>query len=70
MNSRDVIRVLKKTGWKLKTTEGSHQHFIHESIRGKVTVPHPKKDLPKGTFKSILTQIQMTREEFERWLSE
>jgi predicted RNA binding protein YcfA (HicA-like mRNA interferase family) len=29
---------------------------MHETKTGIVTVPHPKKDLPKGTLKSIERQ--------------
>jgi predicted RNA binding protein YcfA (HicA-like mRNA interferase family) len=32
---------------------GSHPHFKHPTKPGKVTVPHPKKDLPLKTIKSI-----------------
>ncbi|NQZ11070.1 MAG: type II toxin-antitoxin system HicA family toxin [Algicola sp.] len=37
-------------------TKGDHHQFKHPSIPGKVTVPHPKKDLPIGTIKSIYRQ--------------
>lgn len=48
--------MLKDDGWTLKSIEGSHHHFVHPTKEGKVTVPHPKKDLPKGTLNSILKQ--------------
>jgi len=64
INSRQVIKVLKKQGWELKNTVGSHNHFVHPERKGKVTVPHPKKDLGKKTFKSILSQMGMTLEDF------
>jgi len=35
---------------------GSHQQFKHPTKKGKVTIPHPKKDLPIGTVRSILKQ--------------
>jgi predicted RNA binding protein YcfA (HicA-like mRNA interferase family) len=35
---------------------GSHQQFKHPTKKGKVTIPHPKKDLPIGTVHSILKQ--------------
>jgi predicted RNA binding protein YcfA (HicA-like mRNA interferase family) len=35
---------------------GSHHHFKHDRIPGRVTVPHPKKDLPIGTVNAILKQ--------------
>jgi predicted RNA binding protein YcfA (HicA-like mRNA interferase family) len=56
MNSREVIKRLKKEGWVLHHTKGDHHQFKHPSIPGKVTVPHPKKDLPIGTIKSIYKQ--------------
>jgi predicted RNA binding protein YcfA (HicA-like mRNA interferase family) len=33
--------------------KGSHHHFKHPDRPLIVTVPHPKKDLPIGTLKSI-----------------
>jgi predicted RNA binding protein YcfA (HicA-like mRNA interferase family) len=33
--------------------KGSHVQFKHPTKPGKATVPHPKKDLPPGTLKSI-----------------
>jgi predicted RNA binding protein YcfA (HicA-like mRNA interferase family) len=39
---------------------GSHHHFKHEKKPGKVTVPHPKKDLPNGTVRSILKQAGLS----------
>lgn len=56
MTSADVIRALKKAGWTLASVKGSHHHFAHETLPGRVTVPHPKKDLPVGTVKSIEKQ--------------
>jgi len=31
-------------------------NFKHPVQKGLVTIPHPKKDVPKGTVKSILRQ--------------
>lgn len=56
MNSADVIRMLKADGWEEVATRGSHHQFKHPSKPGRVTVPHPKKDLPAGTLHSILKQ--------------
>jgi predicted RNA binding protein YcfA (HicA-like mRNA interferase family) len=53
MTSSEVIRLLKADGWELVRTKGSHNHFKHPTKLGIVTVPHPKKDLPIGTLKSI-----------------
>ncbi|MFL9610168.1 type II toxin-antitoxin system HicA family toxin [Methylobacillus sp. Pita2] len=56
MNSADLIKQIKKDGWELVNTVGSHHQFRHPTKPGKVTVPHPKKDLPIGTVHSILKQ--------------
>lgn len=56
MNSRDVIRELKKDGWFEVDQAGSHKQFKHPVKKGRVTVPHPKRDIPMGTLKSIEKQ--------------
>jgi predicted RNA binding protein YcfA (HicA-like mRNA interferase family) len=56
MDSQTVIRLIAVDGWTLKRVTGSHHHFMHETKAGIVTVPHPKKDLPAGTLKSIERQ--------------
>jgi predicted RNA binding protein YcfA (HicA-like mRNA interferase family) len=55
-SSREVIRQLRDDGWLEVGQTGSHLHFKHPVKKGKVTVPHPKRDLPTGTLKSIEKQ--------------
>lgn len=56
MSSREIIRRLKADGWTLIRVSGSHHHFKHPTKPGIVTVPHPAKDFPLGTLKSIERQ--------------
>ena len=56
MRSGDIISVLKADGWYEVNTKGSHVQFKHPTKHGRVTVPHPKLDLPIGTLKSIEKQ--------------
>jgi len=56
MNSREIIAKLKASGWTLVHVRGSHHHFKHPTKSGRVTVPHPKRDLPIGTLRSIYRQ--------------
>ncbi|WP_201618347.1 type II toxin-antitoxin system HicA family toxin [Psychrobacter urativorans] len=56
MNSRDLMKIIQSDGWYLIRTTGSHHHFKHDKKLSLVTIPHPKKDLPKGTVKNILKQ--------------
>jgi predicted RNA binding protein YcfA (HicA-like mRNA interferase family) len=56
LSSREIIRLLEKVGWREVRVNGSHHHFRHPSRPGTVTVPHPVKDMPPGTLKSIERQ--------------
>lgn len=60
MDSREVIRQLKHDGWYEVGHSGSHKQFKHPLKQGRVTVPHPKRDLPVGTLKSIQKQAQIS----------
>jgi predicted RNA binding protein YcfA (HicA-like mRNA interferase family) len=56
MDSRDVISALVTAGWRQVAQKGGHVQFKHDAISGRVTVPHPKRDLPPGTPRSIEKQ--------------
>ena len=56
MNSREVIAALEANGWVEVARRGSHAQFKHPTKAGRVTVPHPKRDLPLGTLRSIERQ--------------
>lgn len=56
LSSREVIKALKEAGWVLDSIKGDHHHFKHPEFGSKVTVPHPSKDLPLPTVKSIEKQ--------------
>jgi predicted RNA binding protein YcfA (HicA-like mRNA interferase family) len=56
MKSRDVIKALEAAGFEKVAQKGSHLQYKHPDRKGRVTVPHPKHDLPIGTLKSIEKQ--------------
>jgi len=56
MNSSEIIKRLKKDGWVLGNVRGSHHQYKHPDKKGRVTVTHPKKDIPTGTYRSICKQ--------------
>ncbi|KFK96493.1 MULTISPECIES: type II toxin-antitoxin system HicA family toxin [unclassified Serratia (in: enterobacteria)] len=56
MNSKQIVKEVIAAGWVLVRVNGSHHHFTHPTKPGLVTIPHPKKDLPAGTVKSIRKQ--------------
>ena len=55
-SSREIVRRLEADGWIHVRTKGDHYQFKHPVKAGLVTVPHPKKDLPIGTLRSIYRQ--------------
>ena len=54
-NSRDIIRRLEAEGWVLVGARGSHHKF--RRCAETVVVPHPKKDLPRGTAMAIAKHV-------------
>ena len=59
-SSKEIIKILTKDGWyPYQFATGSHYSFKHDTKKGRVIVPHPKKDLPIGTVKSIEKQAQI-----------
>lgn len=56
MHSKAVIKRLKAEGWVLVHAKGSHFQYRHPGKAVRVTVPHPKKDLPIGTLRNIYRQ--------------
>ncbi|NJM30293.1 MAG: type II toxin-antitoxin system HicA family toxin [Rhizobiales bacterium] len=59
MKSREIIRLLRQAGWRQVAQKGSHVQFKHAEIPGRVTVPHPRQDVPPGTLRSIEKQARM-----------
>lgn len=59
----DLVRLLRKHGFEVVRTKGSHQ-ILKNRATGKMTiVPMHKRDLPKGTLLAILKQAGIDKEE-------
>ena len=59
-NSRKLIGFLERDGWVRVAVRGGHWQFKHPSRPGRVTVPHPVKDIAAGTVASIYRQAGWT----------
>lgn len=70
LSSNELIAALMRDGFhrKGKSKRGSHQVFKKELLKGSrnVVVPLGKKEIPRGTLRSIMRQAGLT----ERQLSE
>ena len=63
LSASEVVKALKRIGFKIVRQSGSHIHLWHDEKRLLVTVPnHP--ELAKGTLNAIIKQTKMDREEF------
>ncbi len=58
-SSMELIKMLQSDGWYFYKANGSHFHFKHPMKHGKVTVPHPRKNIPIKTAKSIFQQAEI-----------
>jgi len=60
---KKLLKVLKKSGFQLDHTTGSHFIFYNNIDKARVTVPSHKRELPKGTLMSILREIGISKKE-------
>jgi predicted RNA binding protein YcfA (HicA-like mRNA interferase family) len=66
ITSDEVIRILKKRGFRFKRQSGSsHAIYFREVDRKRTNVPvHPGKIIKRKTLKSIIADAGLTIEEF------
>jgi len=59
---RDVLKMLKKDGWRLVRQKSSHRQFQHDHKPGTVTVAgKPSDDVHPKTLASILRQAGLAK---------
>jgi predicted RNA binding protein YcfA (HicA-like mRNA interferase family) len=66
---RQVIRALERAGFFVHNTRGSHYFLRHPEKPGiLVTVPYHRRDLKRGTLRSILRPTGITPDELRALL--
>ena len=66
-SSKTIVGVLENHGFIFVSQKGSHGKF-RKSAGGKILtaiVPMGKREIPMGTFSSILRQSNLAKEDFE-----
>ena len=63
LTPKDIVRVLKKRGFVLDRSRGSHQIWLHPVSRKRAVVPMHNKSIPIGTLYSILKQAGIDKNE-------
>lgn len=62
VSGKRIASILEQNGWTLKRIKGSHHIYSHKQ-KGIITVPiHSKKDLKRGTQKSIMKQADISED--------
>ena len=65
VNSRQLIRALKRAGFEERRQRGSHLHLRRASDGKRATVPvHKGRTIPVGTLRAILRDADISIEEF------
>ncbi len=67
--ARTLIRFLTSLEFELKRQQGSHKFLAHADGRTATVPDHPGADLGPGLLPKILHDIEVTREDFVRWLT-
>lgn len=66
-SSSEIIKVLQKKGFVYVSQKGSHAKFKKTgSPTLAVIVPAGRKEIPFGTFKSILRQANLAEDDFRQ----
>ena len=64
--SKAIIKVLERKGFVFISQKGSHiKYRKHGSVVLTVIVPADKKEIPYGTFRSIVRQAKLSEEDFK-----
>ena len=65
VNSRQLIRALRRAGFQERRQRGSHLHLHRDSDGRRVTVPvHQGRSIPTGTLRAILRDADVSVQEF------
>ena len=64
-SSREVTKALKRARFLDVSQKGSHLKLVSKPKRLVVIIPANKKEIPMGTFHSVLRQSKLSKEDFE-----
>ena len=66
VKARDLIKIITKLGFSKVRQKGSHAFFAHKDRRTTVVPVHPAKQIGKVLLRSILSDIELSPEEFTK----
>jgi len=66
ISGKKFCKILEKLGFEKIYGKGSHIRFKHPDGRRTVVPVHGNEDLGKGLLRTILNQIDLSKEEYEK----
>jgi predicted RNA binding protein YcfA (HicA-like mRNA interferase family) len=60
----ELVRLLERLGFERIRQKGSHLYLRHPDGRATVVPMHKGEDIPPGLLRSILQDVELSREEF------
>ena len=63
---KDIIHLLKRLGFNDVRQKGSHRIFKHPDGRRTIVPIHPGHDIPSGTLKAMLRDINLDLRDLEK----
>lgn len=64
----EIVRTLQKAGWYIHHQKGSHLIMHKPSSSNLIVIPMHNRDLPRGTLNGILSDAELSVEEFIKLL--
>jgi len=64
LKPREVVSTLEKAGWYVHRQRGSHLIMHKAGSPNMIVIPLHARDLPKGTLRGILSDAELSVEEF------
>lgn len=68
LKAREAVKALKKLGFVNTRRKGSHFFFKHSDGRTTVVPVHSGKTIGPGLMRSILSDINLSADEFKKYL--
>ena len=65
ISGKKFCKILEHLGFKKIYGKGSHIRFKHPDGRRTIVPVHGNEDLGKGLLRTILNQVDLTKEEYE-----
>lgn len=66
IKAKELIKILKRIGFIEKRQKGSHLFLSHKDGGTTVVPVHPSKSIGIGLLRSILRDVKLSPEEFEK----